>query len=109
LKISQLLARQEFKLLTKPAYDDREIRGCYTGDLLSWVMSRANADDAWITVQTNVNVVAVAALTDVACVIFPDGITAEASVTEKADEKGIVLLSAAPDAYRVAVTLSGML
>ena len=41
---------------------EREIGGVYIGDLLSWVMGRAKADDAWITIMTNINVVAVAAL-----------------------------------------------
>ena len=45
------------------AYDEeKEITGCYCGDLLSWVMSRAKEGDAWLTVMGNVNAVAVAVL-----------------------------------------------
>ena len=50
--------------------EDREIEGVYCGDLLSWVMGRAPADGAWLTIMSNVNVAAVAALTDVACVVL---------------------------------------
>ena len=42
----------------------------YAGDLLSWVMSHATAGDAWVTIMSNINVAAVASLTEVACVIF---------------------------------------
>ena len=34
---------------------DREIKDCYIGDLLSWVMGRAPADSAWLTVMGNIN------------------------------------------------------
>ena len=38
---------------------EREIGGAYAGDLLSWVMGRAQEDDVFVTIMTNVNVVAV--------------------------------------------------
>lgn len=55
-------------------YEDREIACGYTCDLLSHVMGRGQADMAWITVQTHMNVIAVAALMDFACVVFPEGL-----------------------------------
>ena len=33
---------------------DREIKGGYAGDLLSWVMSKASVDNAWLTIMSNV-------------------------------------------------------
>lgn len=35
---------------------DREITGVYIGDLLSWVMGRAQSGDAWITIMSNANI-----------------------------------------------------
>ena len=49
---------------------DRDIDGAYCGDLLSWVMGKAPADAAWVTIMSNQNVAAVAALSDAACVIL---------------------------------------
>lgn len=49
---------------------EREVGGAYAGDLLSWVMGRASTDDVFITIMTNINVVAVASLADVACVVL---------------------------------------
>ena len=43
---------------------DRRVEGVYIGDLLSWVMGRAQSGDAWITIMSNRNTVAVAALAD---------------------------------------------
>ena len=62
---------QELSLETLHLADkSRLVEGGYCGDLLSWVMGRARSGNAWVTIMTNVNVVAVAALTDVSCVVF---------------------------------------
>ena len=50
----------------------REITGCYCGDLLSWVMSKAQDGDCWLTVMGNINAVAVAVLTDCACIVLTE-------------------------------------
>ena len=62
----------------------REIKGGYAGDLLSWVMGRAQPDDAWVTIMSNMNVAAVAQLTDVACVIFAEGVAPDPEALSKA-------------------------
>ena len=56
------------------ADDAREVQGGYAGDLLSWVMGRVPEGAAWVTIMTNVNVVAVAELGFVALVIAAAGI-----------------------------------
>ena len=63
----------------------------YTGDLLSWVMGRVEADAAWVTVMTNVNVIAVASLRDVACVIVSEGASVPDEVVKRARENMINL------------------
>ena len=68
---------------------DREIEGVYIGDLLSWVMGKARSGDAWITIMSNINTLAVATLTDVACVILAEGVTLEDEVLEAAKNKEI--------------------
>ena len=65
------------KLELTPYYvedGEREVTGGYAGDLLSWVMGRATSGDAWVTIMSNINVIAVAQLTDVACVILAEGV-----------------------------------
>ncbi|MBO6062175.1 MAG: hypothetical protein J6P98_08720 [Clostridia bacterium] len=70
----------------------REITGGYAGDLLSWVMGRAREGDAWVTIMTNMNVAAVAQLTDVACVIFAEGVVPDKEAVLKARQHGINLV-----------------
>lgn len=102
MKISELVKRLDLEILTNPDFGDREITGCYIGDLLSWVMGRAAAGDAWITIMNNINIVAVAALTDCACIILAEGVSAESEIIKKADMQGIVILKSAETAYDLA-------
>ena len=88
---------------------DREIGGCYIGDLLSWVMGRAKADDAWITIMSNVNIIAVASLADVACVILSEGVTLDADIIETAKQKEINILYSAKPSYETAVVVSELI
>ncbi len=72
---------------------DREVTGCYAGDLLSWVMSHAQYGDAWITIMSNINVVAVASLTETACVILAEGVVPDEDVLNVAREKGVTVFT----------------
>lgn len=85
---------------------DRPIKGAYCGDLLSWVMGRAPADGAWLTIMSNVNVAAVAALADVACVVLAEGVAPDAPLLDKARAQGITLLGTDLSVYDCAVKLS---
>jgi len=87
---------------------DREVNGCYVGDLLSWVMGRAGEDNVWITIMSNMNVIAVASLTDVSCVILAEGVTLEEDVLNTAKAKGINVLSSKEPIFETAVKLSGI-
>ncbi|MBQ9229194.1 MAG: hypothetical protein IJ168_10255 [Eubacterium sp.] len=84
---------------------DREADGVYIGDLLSWVMGRAQADNVWITIMSNVNVIAVATLADVACVLLAEGVTLDEDIRHTAMQKGINVLSTSLPAYEAAVQL----
>ena len=88
---------------------DREISGCYMGDLLSWVMGRAEADNAWITIMTNQNVIAVASLADISAVILAEGVIPEEDIVTLAKNKGVNLLSSKAPAYETATLLFSVL
>lgn len=101
MNILALSEKIEAAILTKEANTAREVSSGYTCDLLSWVMAHGREGMAWITVQTHMNVIAVATLHDMACVIIPEGIKVEADVIEKADEEGICVLASPLTAYEI--------
>ena len=108
MTVNDLVNSGKFTALVLPE-PERKISGVYIGDLLSWVMGRAQADDAWITIMSNINVIAVASLADTACVILAEGVVPESAITDAAAERGINLLSSEMTAYEIAVTLSELL
>lgn len=86
---------------------EREVNGVYIGDLLSWVMGRAQADSAWITIMSNINVIAVASLADTACVILAESVTLEEEIKQAALQKDINVLTSPLPAYETAQKLFG--
>lgn len=108
MKVSELVDRLELSTIAMPQ-GDREITGVYIGDLLSWVMGRANEGDAWITIMSNRNIVAVATLADTACILLAEGVEPDEGVAQLAAEKGINLLRSPLSAYEIACRLQGVL
>lgn len=104
MTVSLLAEKCGFDIVTLP--DDREVCGGYAGDLLSWVMGRAKENCAWITIMSNVNIVAVASLVDVSCIILSEGVKLEESVMETAQSKGVNILSTSLPSYEAAVLIS---
>ena len=88
---------------------DREVNGVYCGDLLSWVMGRAQSDNAWITIMQNVNVIAVASLSDVSCVVLAEGTKLDADAQEAAIQKDINVLVSERSSYETAVLFGKLL
>lgn len=86
-----------------------EVLGCYCGDLLSWVMARAPAGSAWLTVMGNVNVVAVASLRDLACVVVTDGAALDPDALDRAVRQGITVYTTAGSTYECAAALSRLI
>jgi predicted transcriptional regulator len=72
---------------------EREITGGYCADMLSCVMARAKKGNVWATLQAHPNVVAVAALLELAAVIVTEGASIPDDVRAKADAENIALLS----------------
>ena len=85
---------------------DREVEGVYIGDLLSWVMGRAQSGNAWLTIMSNLNIVAVATLSDVSCIILCEGVTLDENVRNTAEAKGINVLATEGTAYQTAKRLA---
>ncbi len=106
MKIGELVAQLPVRLLTGDA--EREITGVYACDLLSWVISHAAVGDAWITVMNNLNIIAVAALTDLACIVIPEGVEVDSSVLERAREQEVAILSAELSAAELAVRINAI-
>ena len=93
------------RLLAGSTGVDKELTGAYICDLLSWVMSHGKKGDAWITVQTHSNIIAVAVLLELGCIILPEEIEVEGETLRKADNEGIAVFQSSLSSYELAKEL----
>ena len=105
MTVTKLAEIASLKPITIPE-PDREVKGVYIGDLLSWVMGRADEGNAWITIMSNSNVAAVATLADVSCVIMAEGVMPDEDMLRTANSKGVNILSTDLSAYKAAIEIS---
>jgi BioD-like phosphotransacetylase family protein len=98
----------ELSLSVQAANDklDVEVTGGYASDLLSCVMAKARQGNVWVTLQSHLNIVAVAALLQLAGIIVTEGMQPEAATLEKASAEGIPILSTPSTTFAVVSQLA---
>lgn len=101
MKINDIVKLLGAKIVTSESDLDREVISAYTCDMLSLVMKNATADMALITIQTNLNVVAVSVLMEVPLIILAEGIKIEEKSLAKANEENIVVIETNLSAYEI--------
>ena len=106
MTVKEVMELIEAKDMTPETDKNAEVSCGYTCDLLSWVMAHGAAGMAWVTVQTHMNVIAVASLMEMAAVIIPEGIEMETPSLEKAAEEGISVLQTKLTAYEICAKLA---
>ena len=107
MNVKEFAEKLDLKVLVE-GDTEREITGCYIGDLLSWVMGRAQENNAWITIMSNINVAVVASLADVACVILTEDVSLEDDVLKVCNQKGVNMLSSSLSSFETAIKMHGM-
>lgn len=105
MTVKNFAEKSGFKVVSLAA-PDKLVGGVYIGDLLSWVMGKAKADDVWITIMSNVNVLAVATLADISCIVLAEGVTLDEDVLLAAKNKGVNVLSTELSAYSAALKIA---
>ena len=97
----QIVKELELKVFTGEALDSTELSGGYVSDLLSDVMGHAREGELWITLQSHVNVLAIASLKELAAVLLVKGIEPDMAVLEKAREEGVAILGTSEDTFTI--------
>lgn len=99
MTVKELAEKLSCEILTAHDETDRHVTGGYCGDLLSWVMGRAKEGDAWITIMSNVNTIAVAVLADIACIILADGSDLDEDAKQRAEQQKVIVLKSQLDQF----------
>ena len=102
MNLQQIIDQLHLNVLTE-SRDFASIHpsGGYSSDLLSCVMAGARKDHLWITLQAHLNIVAVAALNEVAAIIITENAQPDAASIEKANQQGVILLSTSQPTFEV--------
>jgi hypothetical protein len=105
MNLKNLIEKYELEVMTDLYDNDKEVSGGYAGDLLSDVIANTNTDDIWITMQTHLNIIAVASLKELSAIIIVMNRTIEDVVLEKARNEKITILRTDKTAFQI----SGMI
>lgn len=105
MTLGQLLESRDLKLLSALPDASREVTGGVCCDLLSWVMAKGQRGMAWVTVQTHMNVIAVASLHEFSCIIVSEGNKMQPDALKKAEEEGIAVFGTGLSSYEVCCLL----
>ncbi len=105
MTVHELAAACGFEYYNGKDLDAREVGGAYCCDLLSWVIGRAEEDAALVTVMSNPNVMAVAVMADLPCVILSEGVRPDTLALEKAVQNEIIVLSSQEPTYETALKI----
>jgi hypothetical protein len=102
MNLQQIVDELNLKVLTE-ARDFTGIvpTGGYSSDLLSCVMAGAKKGYLWITLQAHLNIVAVAALNEVAAIIITENAQPDAASIAKANQQGVILLATPQSTYEI--------
>src|SRR5215216_7706038 len=102
MNLQQIIDQLNLTVLTEThEFSSISPTGGYSSDLLSCVMAGAKKGYVWITLQAHLNIVAVAALNEVAAIIITEGAQPDGVSVAKANQEGVILLSTMQSTYEV--------
>lgn len=101
MTLEELSRHLSLEVKTAPGKLNVEVTSGYVCDLLSCVIAKAQEGTVWITLQAHSNIVAVASLLDLAGIIVTEGMSLDAATMQKADEKGVPILTTELTAFTV--------
>lgn len=102
MNLDIIIKQLDLQLLTPIKSEEPVIAKCgYASDLLSCVLAGAKSGAVWITLQSHVNVVAVAAMLDLCAVVLTEDVHPDPDTLSRAEEQGVILLSTPKGSYEV--------
>lgn len=97
---------ETFTLINSVNDLSKKINKLFASDLLSNVMGQTEENDCLITMLNNINVIGVASLNDLSCIIFSQGITVKKELIDKANELNIPLFTTTFSTVDAAIALA---
>ena len=102
MTVKDLIEKMNLTIFCGEENVGNEIKGGYVSDLLSDVMGFAQEGNVWETLQTHKNVIAIASLKELACVVLVKGNKPDDDMLEQAKDEGIPVLGTNEQTFEVA-------
>ena len=109
MKLSEVVDKLSLDVKTVDEGLQKDVTGVYVSDLLSDVMANAQDGNIWITLQTHMNIVAVAGLKNLAGIIIVNNRQPEKEINKKAESEKVTIMTTSLPAFDVAGELYKML
>ncbi len=109
MKLKDLVDELSLEIKTCRDGLQNDISDAYVSDLLSDVMGNSKKGDVWITLQTHLNIVAVAGHAGLAGIIIVGGRQPQEAVLQKAESEKITIMSTPISAFEAAGRLYKLL
>ena len=110
MTVKELIKKTGFRVIHEAtASADTAVEKAYCCDLLSVAMSKAGDGAAWVTVMANANSLAVATLTDAACIVLAEGMQFDESLMVKAKEQEITVFETELPVFEAALRIHELL
>ncbi|MBN1261874.1 MAG: serine kinase [Anaerolineae bacterium] len=106
MKIQDIVEQLQWEVLAGAGRLDADAQGGYVADLLSCVMAGAQPGQLWFTLQTHLNIIAVASLTGVAGIVVTESAPVAPETIAKAEAEGVILLSSSEPTFETLVKLT---
>lgn len=109
MKLSSIVENLSLEVKTGKDNLQNNVTGVYISDLLSDVMGNSKDGNLWITLQTHLNIVAVAGLKNLSGIILINNRQMQEDVLQKAESEKITIMSTPLPAFEVAGKLYKLL
>jgi hypothetical protein len=108
MRLSELAQVLELEVRSAAGHLDAKVRGGYASDLMSDVIANAEEGCVWVTLQTHVNIVAVAAMKELAGIILVLGREPQEETVKAGNEKHVPILVSGLPAFELIGRLYGL-
>lgn len=101
MKLNEIVEKMGFEVKAGKDFLDREVTGGYAGDMLSDVLAHSSKGNLWITIQTHLNIVAVAFAKELAGIVLANGRIPPDDTVKKAEEERVPILVSQLPAFKI--------
>ena len=108
MKLTELVQGLGLSVRSAQGQLDRDVTGGYASDLMSDVIAHGREGNLWITLQVHQNIVAVAAMNNLAGIVLVNSREPEKETVEKAEAEGVPIMVSEMPTFELVGKLYGM-